>query len=140
MKIVGNILLGIGAALCAGALLFQGFAFPSLSPAVLVLLRIAGAVCLQWLFLGLWQKTLVRAIPSMAAGCFAVWGFFLYLTSPSWRGATFGDLMADNFSYLGGCLLVYALAWLLPRLIPRIRKAIRRKLHKRKKAKEYRSK
>lgn len=140
MKIVWNILLGFGAALSAAALLFQGFAFPALSPAVMVVLRIAGAACLQWLFLRLWPKKLIRAIPALIAGCFAVWGFFLYLTSPSWRGATFGDLMADNISYLGGCLLVFGLAWLLPRLIPRVKKAIRKKLRKRKKAKQYKTK
>lgn len=140
MKILWNVLLGLGAAVSAAALLLQGFAFPALSASSLVLLRIAGGACLQWLFLRLWQRKPVQVIPALAAAVWAVWGFFLYLTSPSWRNATFGGFLADYTAYLGGCLLVCALAWLLPRLIPRIKKAIRKKLRKRQKAKQHKTK
>ena len=140
MKTVWNVILGLGAAISAAALLLQGFAFPALSTGVMVLLRLAAAVCVQWLFLRLFQKKLLQAIPALIAGCFSCWGYFLYLTSPSWRNATFGHFLRDNASYLGGCLLVCGLAWLLPRLIPRIKKAIRKKLRKAKKAKQNRVK
>lgn len=140
MNIVWNVILGLGAAVSAAALLLQGFVFPALSTGVMVLLRILVAVCLQWLFLRLIQKKVLRCFPALAASCFACWGFFLYLTSPSWRNATFSDFMADYASWLGGCLLILLLGWLLPRLIPRLKKAIRKKIRKIKKSRQYKKK
>lgn len=140
MRIVWNVLLGLCAATCAAALLLQGFGIPPLSGTVIILLRIGGVFCLQWLFRRLFKNTLLRCVPALAAGCWACWGYFLFLTSPSWRNATFGAFLADYFSYLGGCLLFFALSWLLPRLIPRIRKAIRRAARKRRIAREHKMK
>lgn len=140
MKIVWNILLGLGAVACAGLVLLQGFGLPALTNTQTVLLCISGAFCLQWLFLRISQKVIVQAIPAIIAACWACWGYFLYLTSPAWRNATFHDFLTDYACYLGGCLLICALSWLLPRLIPRIRKAIRRKLRKRKIAREHKMK
>lgn len=137
MKIVWNILLGICTGVCAAMLILQGFGIPALGSTVVILLRMVGAFCLQWLFLRLFRKKLLQAIPALAAGCWTCWGYFLYLTSPAWRKVTFGAFLADNASYLGGCLLLLALAWLLPRLIPRIRKAIRRRMRKRRIAREH---
>lgn len=140
MRILWNVILGLSALICALVLLLQGFGLPAVGPAGLVLLRMGSAFCLQWLFLRLSKNKKIQSIPALAAACWACWGFFLYLTSPSWRNATFAHFLRDNASYLGGCLLVCALAWLLPRLIPRIRRAIRRKLRKQRLAREHKMK
>ena len=130
MKILWIILLGLGAAACAAVLVLQGFGLPPVSAGACVLLRIAGAVCLQWLFLRAFHKKAIQALPILAAALWSVWGFFLYLTSPSWRGATFGGFLSDYASYLLGCGLVWMMAFLIPRIVPRVRKAIRSKIKK----------
>ena len=135
MKLLWNILLGIAAFLSAAVLLLQGFALPAITPAVSVLLRICAAIAIQWLFLRLFRKKWLRALPILLTSVAAVWGFFLYLTSPSWRNATFGLFMADYASPALGCAAVWAMNWLLPRLIPRIRKAIKAAKKRRKKKK-----
>lgn len=133
MKILWNILLGLLTVLSAAVLILQGFGLPALSPALCVILRILTAVFGQWLFLRLFQKKLLRAIPTLAAAMAAVWGFFLYLSSPSWVGATLKSLFADYVSFLLGCCLVWVFAWLMPRILPRIKKLLKSKKRRKKK-------
>lgn len=130
MRIVWNVFLGLAAAACALALLFQGFAFTALSPALSFWLRIVGTVCCQWFFLRICRKKLAQAVPMMASALAAVWGFFLYLTSPSWRNATFRDFVSDYAIYAIACGLVLILSWLLPRLIHRIKQAVRNNIRR----------
>lgn len=134
MRIVWNVLLGLTAAVCALALLFQCFAFTAMSPTLSFWARVLGTLCCQWFFLRISRKKLLQALPLMIASVAAVWGFFLYLTSPSWRNATFGGFLSDYALYAIVCLLVLFLSWLLPRLYRSIRKAIRSNIRKKKEA------
>ena len=134
MKTAWNVLLGLTAAACALALLFQGFAFSALSPALALWMKILGAVCCQWFFLRISPKKFIQAIPLMVSGIFAVWGFFLFLTSPSWIHATFSDFLADYAFYAIVCGSVIFLSWLLPRLFHRIRKNVQTRIRRKKEA------
>ena len=124
MRIVWNILLGIFSVLCIAALLLQGFALPAFSPALLLLLRFGGAFFAQWLFFRASQKKWVRFLPLFLTTVASVWGFFLFLTSPSWQNATFGHFVADYFSLFLSCIAFFFLRWLLPRLLPRLKRGI----------------
>lgn len=132
MKTLWNVLLGLTSAACVLALLFQGFAFTALSPSLMLWLKILGTLCCQWFFLRISKKKILQAIPLMVSGIVAVWGFFLYLTSPSWLHATFAHLISDYVLYLLVCLAVLMLRWLLPRIWRAIRKAIRARRKKQK--------
>lgn len=133
MNILWNMVLGLGAAVSAAVLLLQGFVLPSIGAALDLILRYIASICVQWLFLRNVQKKAVQAIPIFISAIAAVWGFFLYLTSPSWYGATFHDFVTDYASFFIGCALVWAFAWFLPRIIPRVKKAIKAKKRKNRK-------
>lgn len=132
MRILWNVLLGLTAAASALALLFQGFAFTAMSPQLMLWLKILGTLCCQWFFLRISNKRVIQAIPLMLSGIAAVWGFFLYLTSPSWLHATFAHFVRDYALYMLICLGVLLLQWLLPRIWRAIRKAIRARRRKQK--------
>ena len=134
MKTVWNVFLGLIAAASAAVLLLQGFALTALSPSMILWLKIAGTFCCQWFFLRISRNKLLQAIPMMIAGILAVWGFFLYLTSPSWLHATFAHFVSDYALYLLICLGVMLLKWLLPRIWHFFRNAIREKTRKKKEA------
>ena len=134
MRILWNVLLGLAAATCAQALLFQGFALTAMSSKMILWLKILGTLCCQWFFLRISKKKVLQVIPLMAAGIVAVWGFFLYLTSPSWLHATFAHFVSDYALYLLICLGVLVLKWLLPRIWRVIRNAIRNQRRKKKEA------
>jgi len=135
MKIVWNILLGILSFLCVAVLVLQGFALPSLPRAALLWLRIGAVFFAQWLFARAFQKKWLRCLPLLLASLATVWGYFLYLTSPSWRNATFGNFMSDYASLVLGCCAYWVLRWLLPRLFPRIRRSVKASLKRRKTSK-----
>lgn len=135
MKIFVNILLGLGAVLCAAGLLLQSFLFPALPDWADLLLRIGGAMLLQLLMLRLIKKKLVRYLPLMLSAAAASWGFFLLLTSPSWRGATTYDFLQDYASFLGGCLIVCIFAAVLPQIKKNLKK-LRKQLRRRRKMKK----
>ena len=134
MKTVWNVFLGLIAAASASVLLLQSFALSALSPSMILWLKILGTLCCQWFFLRISRNRLVQAIPMMIAGILAVWGFFLYLTSPSWLHATFSNFVSDYALYLLICLGVMLLKWLIPRIWRSIRKAIRENKRKKKEA------
>lgn len=99
-----NLLLGFGFGICLYLLVFQGFAAPALPPLLDGVLRFVSAGCIQFLALRIGKHDLIRMVPFGLAFLLAVWGFFLFLTSPSWQNATFGDLFADYMTPLFGCL------------------------------------
>ena len=134
MRILWNVLLGLTAAASAAALLLQGFAFTALSPELILWLKILGTLCCQWFFLRITKKMILQSIPLMVSGIIAVWGFFLYLTSPSWLHATFAHFVSDYALYSLVCLGVLVLKWLLPRIWRVIRNAIRNQRRKKKEA------
>ena len=124
MRIFLNILLGLLGLLCAAALLLQGWLFPGLAPWIDVLLRIGAAFFAQWLFFRACQKKMLQFLPLLIAAVVTVWGYFLYLTSPSWQNATFGHFLGDYASFFVACAAFWGLRWLLPRLLPRMKKGI----------------
>lgn len=129
MKLFCNILLGLLALLSILLLVFQGFLIPALATWLCVLLRLVGAICLQLLLLRTAQKKWIQALPAIAAGVMAVWGFFLWLTSPSWRGVTFTVFFGDYAMPLAGCALVWLLHVFKPQL-RRTRKYLKRRIKK----------
>lgn len=130
MKIFINILLGLFTAACAAALLLQGFVIPELGFWPELGLRIGAAGFLQILLLRLTKKKLVRYLPLMVSAVAAAWGFFLLISSPSWRGATVGGYLYDYVSFFAACAFVCVFVWMLPWLkgkLRQLRKAIRRR-------------
>ena len=124
MTIFLNILLGLATAAASALLLLQGFVLPDLAPWIDVLLRIGAAFFAQWLFFRACQKKALKCFPLLIAALVTVWGYFLYLTSPSWRNATFGHFLGDYASFFLACAAFWGLRWLLPRLLPRMKKGI----------------
>ena len=137
MRILLNILLVLAALLSAAVLFLQGSVLPALASGLLLGLRILIAVLIQWLFLRVFRKKALRAIPVFVATLAVVWGFFLYLTAPSWLGATFKSFLSDYVSFLFGCGLVWAFSWLMARIVPRIKRARRAKIRKKQKSKKH---
>ena len=134
MKTVWNVFLGLTAAASAAVLLLQSFALTALSDSLILLLRILGTVCCQWFFLRISKKKVVQAIPLMVSGIVAVWGFFLYLTSPSWLHETFSHFVSYYGLYVLICLGVLLISWLIPRILYAIRRNIRARRRKKKNA------
>lgn len=96
-------------------LVFQGFAAPSLTPLGNLCLRILAAASGEFLLCRLTRRDFLRLLPAIGSSFFAVWGFFLLLTSPSWQHATFGGFLADYASPAAVCWLVW---WLHSRYDP----------------------
>ena len=74
-----------------------------------LVLRVVSAVCIQ-LFLchrGRWSA--VTYLPLAATGILALWGTWLYVTSPHWAGATWTGLVADYHSPFLSCAAVLGL-------------------------------
>ena len=132
MRILWNVLLGLTTAAAAAALLLQGFAVTALSPSLILWLKIGGTLCCQWFFLRISKKKIIQSIPVIASGIAAIWGFFLFLTSPSWLHATFAHFVSDYALYVLICLGVLLLSWLIPRLWRVVRKTIRARRKKKK--------
>lgn len=96
--------LGLGFGICLYLVVFQGFAAPALSTGADALLRLGAGVCIQLLAIRLRGYYLLRFSPLALTSLLAVWGFFLFLTSPSWQGATLGMYLADYLTPVLGCM------------------------------------
>ena len=106
-----NFLLMSILGICMYLMVFEGFAAPEIPTLGDALLRFLAALCLQLLTLRLGRKEVLRFAPMAAAFLLAVWGFFLFLTSPSWQGAVFSTAMADYLTPVCGCVT----GWLIHR-------------------------
>ena len=102
--------LALGAVfVCSLLLLFgQGMAFPYFSPFTVFLLHILPALSIQWLLCRVSQSALVRGLPLLLTTALALWGLWLFLTSPHWSHATLGGYLADYVSPAMGCALTLA--------------------------------
>ncbi len=70
-----------------------------------VILRVIPSFAVQALLFRVGRWNIVKVLPILIAGVFAVWGTYLYFTSPHWRNATFwGGLIADYVSPFISCL------------------------------------
>ena len=109
MKKTTNILL-VFAVIIPLVLLFWPFA--EWNDAMSVILRIIPSVAVQVLLYRNCKSNIVRAIPALLTGAFAVWGAYLFFTSPHWSNATAGDLIADYVSPFVACIIVLLGCWL----------------------------
>ena len=122
MAVFINVLLGILGVGCLFPLVMGSFLFPDLPAFLNVLLRILAAVFIQWLFCRLWKKKpLLKWLPVMVTGAAATWGFFLYLSAPSWVNAGFGAFMRDYGTFFISCLATIFLWTVLRRVRRRVR-------------------
>lgn len=106
-----NVLLMVILGICVYLMAFQGFAAPEIPTLGDALLRFLASLCLQLLTLRMGRKEIVCYGPMAAAFLIAVWGFFLFLTSPSWQGTVFGAALADYLTPICGCVT----GWLIHR-------------------------
>ena len=71
-----------------------------------VILRVIPSFAVQVLVLRVGKWNIIKALPILITGIFAVWGTYLYFTSPHWSNATFwGSLIADYASPFISCLV-----------------------------------
>lgn len=89
-------------------LFFQGFAFPSISRAVGIVLRLLVGAAVQLLFFANFRRLWLRLLPVVAVFALAIWGGWLYFTSPSWINAELVDWLGDYCSFFFGCLPMWA--------------------------------
>ena len=128
MAVAMNIFLGILGCACVFPIMMQDILFPELPAYLNVLLRILAAVFIQLLFCRLGKKkTIVRWIPVMITGMAATWGFFLYLTAPSWINAGFAAFFRDYAMPLLVCLCTILVRFAIKRLRRRLRREKMRK-------------
>lgn len=85
-------------------MLFWPFAYWG-STASLVL-RILPAACIQLLFCRSAETKLMRLLPLLLTAAGALWGLYLFFTSPDWS-CTFGQYLADYASPAISCGVAY---------------------------------
>ncbi len=104
-KVIVNILLVLGVIVPVTMLFWP---FVSWGDAMSLILRIIPSLSVQLLFCRLAKHRAVEAIPFLLTGAFALWATDLYMTSPSWSGASFWkDYIAECVSPFLCCLMVY---------------------------------
>jgi hypothetical protein len=106
-----NFLLAVILGISVYLILFDGFAAPEIPTLGDALLRFLAALCLQLLTLRTGRKEIVRFGPMVLTFFMAVWGFFLFLTSPSWQGTVLSAALADYLTPVCGCVT----GWLIHR-------------------------
>lgn len=112
MKKTINILLVI-ATVVPVVLLFWPFAI--WNDAMFLILRIIPSFAVQVLLCRVGKHNIIKAIPLLLTGVFALWGTYLYYTSPHWSNATFGDLIADYASPFVCCVIAFGIGLLVHR-------------------------
>ena len=105
MKKTTNILL-LFAVILPIVLLFWPFA--QWNGAVSLILRIIPSLAAQILFCRAGKRGWIKAIPAVITGAMALWGTYLYFTSPHWQNATVTGLVADYVSPFICCAVVLA--------------------------------
>ena len=103
MKKTMNILIFV-AVIVPVVLLFWPFAM--WNDVMSVILRVIASVAAQLLFCRMFKSNIVKTIPALLTGAFAVWGTYLYFTSPHWSTATVGGLITDYVSPFICCIVV----------------------------------
>ena len=103
MKKTTNILM-VFAVIIPLILLFWPFA--RWNDAMSLILRVILSLAVQVLLYRVGKWNIIKVLPILIAGAFAVWGTYLYFTSPHWSNATFwGSLIADYVSPFISCLV-----------------------------------
>lgn len=104
-QIIDYILAGIAVLailIYLGILFFTG---KSVTPMLTFFLYAVAGVCTQVLFLHVSKWKGLKVLPLATAILIAVWGIWLYCTSPDWKNADMEDLIVDYISPMIGCLL-----------------------------------
>ena len=103
MKKTTNILL-VFAVIIPFVLMFWPFA--EWNNVMAIILRIIPSVTVQVLLCRVNSLNIVKVMPSLITGAFALWGTYLYFTSPHWNNATVSELIADYVSPFICCIVV----------------------------------
>lgn len=110
MKNAINILLVIAVIIPIALLLYP---FAMWNDAMLLILRIIPSFAVQLLFCRVGKFKVIKAIPFLLTGVLAIWGTYLYFTSPHWVNATFwGSLIADYVSPFICCSIALCISLL----------------------------
>jgi len=83
--------------------------FAMWNEAASLVLRVIAALCTQTLFCVLGLPKVMKLLPFIGALCLALWGAWLYFTSPHWIRATLWDLTVDYVSPAIACAGVLAI-------------------------------
>ncbi len=75
---------------------------------MLLILRMIPSLSAQILLCRAGKNAWVSAIPVVVTGALALWGTYLYFTSPHWENATIGGLISDYVSPFICCAAVLA--------------------------------
>lgn len=70
-------------------------------------LRVIPAISVQLLVCRTTRREFIKTTPIVITAAAALWGSYLYCTSPSWSNATLGGLIADYISMFICCITVY---------------------------------
>lgn len=68
------------------------------SDAMSLILRIIPSFAVQVLLCKVERYNILKVMPLVLTGVFALWGTYLYFTSSHWSNATWGDLIVDYVS------------------------------------------
>lgn len=75
-----------------------------------LLLRVVPAISMQVMLYQAGKHNILKVFPLILTGLFALWGIYLYFTSPHWSYAAFwGSLVAGYISPLIACAIVYCI-------------------------------
>ena len=103
MKKTTNILM-VFAVIIPLILLF--WPFVRWNDAMSLILRVILSLAVQVLLYRVGKWNIIKVLPILIAGAFAMWGTYLYFTSPHWSNATFwSSLIADYVSPFISCLV-----------------------------------
>ena len=105
MKKTVNILLTL-AVILPLTLLF--WPFVQWNDTVSLMLRVIPSLSAQILLCRVGKRIWIKAIPTVITGAVALWGIYLYFTSPHWVTATVCGLLSDYVSPFTCCAAVLA--------------------------------
>jgi len=111
MKKVVNVFLAAAVMIPVVLLLWP---FVTWSGAAAVILRVVPSFALQVLLCRVGKWNAIKALPVLVSGALAVWGTYLYATSPHWIHAAFwGSLVADYMSPFISCCVALLVCFLV---------------------------
>lgn len=101
-KLLINVML-VGAVIVPGALIF--WPFIRWSDAMSLILRVVPSLAMQILLYRIGKWRIIKVLPTLIAGAFAVRGIFLFSFSSHWSEATLRGLIADYVSPFIACVI-----------------------------------
>ena len=97
----------IGILVYLGIQFFTGYGPDNITQAVLLIII---AASIQLIFCRFFNWRILKVIPVIWTLLLAVWGTWLYLTSESWLGAEFIDLLCGYITPFIGCMIGWLIA------------------------------